>query len=68
MSGQTSSNFEIGRGRKILESLFTPSRNENNHTAAFDTYQGLRHIKEMLKGGQITEDEYEAIKIELLNR
>jgi hypothetical protein len=34
----------------------------------FDTYRHLKQLKEMLKGGQITLEEYEQIKIKLLTR
>ena len=39
-----------------------------NSRKRFDTYRHLKQLKEMLKGGQITLEEYEKIKIELLTR
>jgi hypothetical protein len=68
MSEHTPAHYQIGRGKKILERLFTRSLNGKYFIEAIDAYKGLKHIKEMLKGGQITTDEYEDLKVELLNR
>ena len=57
------------RGHVILQSLVGRAAMRGRMTNSrrhFDTYRQLKQLKELLKGGQITLEEYEAIKIELL--
>ncbi len=59
-SGPMTLQILIGRAGLNGRSISTRRR--------FDTYRYLKQLKEMLKGGQITLEEYEKLKIELLTR
>ena len=71
MTSQSSSEYPDRRGHMLIQRLFKrteekPDDRGTNRTA--DTFRQLKQLREMLKGGQITGEEYEAIKFELLNR
>jgi hypothetical protein len=71
MTSQSSSEYPNRHGHRLIQQLFKRSEEKQdecgtNRTA--DTFRQLKQLREMLKGGQITGEEYEAIKFELLNR
>ncbi len=69
MNNRSPIELQNRRGHVILQSLVGRSGMRGRMTNSrrhFDTYRQLKQLKELLKGGQITIEEYEAIKIELL--
>ncbi len=74
MSDPNPSKLPHNRGKMILNMLFSresdPDRlaRGDEPPGSIDTYKSLKQLREMLKGGQITELEYEEIKLELLTR
>ena len=71
MASQSSSKYPESRGHRIIQQLFNRTEERQSgrgpHRKA-DTFRQLKQLREMLKGGQITGEEYETIKFELLNR
>jgi hypothetical protein len=71
MNNRSPIELQNSRGEIILQifigraGIRGRSINSRRH---FDTYRQLKHLKELLKGGQINLEEYELIKIELLSR
>ena len=68
----SSPKYHQSRGRAILQKIFGNEHEFGikgvSNKKALDTYKSLKQLKDMLKGGQITEHEYETIKYELLIR
>jgi hypothetical protein len=71
MTSQSSSKYPQSRGSHIVQQLFkrgNDSPKDRSSSRTTDTYRQLKQLREMLKGGQITAEEYETIKFELLKR
>ena len=69
MNNRSPVKMQNRRGHIVLQSLVGRSAMLGRMTHSrrhFDTYRQLKQLKELLKGGQITLEEYEVIKIELL--
>lgn len=54
--------------RKFYQRMEEMGQGEHSAGVSIDVYRSLKQIKEMWKDGQITEHEYETLKIELLTR
>lgn len=54
--------------RKFYQRIQEVGQAQGSTGVYIDTYRSLKQLKEMLKEGQITEYEYEVLKIELLTR
>lgn len=52
--------------RKLFNGMGIILPENKKKTKSIDTFKSLRNLKAMLKNGQISKDEYEAIKLELL--
>ena len=69
MSSRPSPKHSYNRGNKILRQLMnsgSKSRGARRSGRELDTYQGLRRLKELYQNGEITRDEYDRLKLELL--
>ena len=71
MANQSSPKYPQRRGNHIINKLFNragKSQDEGGTGRRSDTYRQLKQLRDLLKGGQITKEEYEVIKFELLHR